>query len=27
MSIFITWIRSDVPKTLGDIADEWQRTH
>ncbi|WP_420878459.1 MULTISPECIES: DUF6434 domain-containing protein [Rahnella] len=23
----MAWIRSDVPKTLGDIADEWQRTH
>ncbi|AVF34405.1 DUF6434 domain-containing protein [Rahnella sikkimica] len=22
---FMAWIRNDVPKTLGDVADEWTR--
>ncbi|TFY89160.1 hypothetical protein DYL59_13330 [Pseudomonas kairouanensis] len=22
---FMAWIRNDVPKTLGDVVDEWQR--
>ncbi|WP_353887927.1 DUF6434 domain-containing protein, partial [uncultured Serratia sp.] len=21
------WIRNDMPKTLGDVVDEWQRRH
>ncbi|KTT05491.1 hypothetical protein NS2R_23190 [Pseudomonas oryzihabitans] len=24
---FMAWIRSDAPKTLGDVVDEWQRRH
>jgi pimeloyl-ACP methyl ester carboxylesterase len=22
---FMAWIRNDVPKTLGDVVDEWKR--
>ena len=22
---FMSWIRNEVPKTLGDVADEWKR--
>ncbi|MDG6401345.1 DUF6434 domain-containing protein [Pseudomonas quasicaspiana] len=22
---FMAWIRNDIPKTMGDVADEWQR--
>ncbi|WP_179178892.1 DUF6434 domain-containing protein [Pseudomonas sivasensis] len=22
---FMAWIRNDIPKTLGDVVDEWQR--
>ena len=22
---FMAWIRNEVPKTLGDVADEWKR--
>lgn len=22
---FMAWIRNDLPKTLGDVVDEWQR--
>ncbi|WP_339532640.1 DUF6434 domain-containing protein [Pseudomonas mucidolens] len=22
---FMAWIRSDIPKTMGDVVDEWQR--
>ncbi|KAF2407597.1 DUF6434 domain-containing protein [Pseudomonas antarctica] len=22
---FMAWIRNDIPKTLGDMVDEWQR--
>lgn len=22
---FMAWIRNEVPKTLGDVVDEWQR--
>jgi len=22
---FISWIRNDVPKNLGDVVDEWKR--
>ncbi len=21
---FMAWIRNDIPKTLGDVVDEWQ---
>lgn len=24
---FMVWIRSDAPKTLGDVVDEWRRRH
>ena len=24
---FMAWIRNDTLKTLGDVADEWQRRH
>ncbi|MFK8258397.1 DUF6434 domain-containing protein [Erwinia sp. AnSW2-5] len=24
---FMAWIRNEVPKTLGDVVDEWQRRH
>lgn len=24
---FMAWIRNDVPKTMGDVVDEWQRRH
>ncbi len=24
---FMAWIRNDMPKTLGDVVDEWQRRH
>ncbi|WP_310121607.1 DUF6434 domain-containing protein [Pseudomonas oryzihabitans] len=24
---FMAWIRSDAPKTLGDVVDEWRRRH
>ncbi|HKM97944.1 MAG TPA: DUF6434 domain-containing protein [Buttiauxella sp.] len=24
-SDFMAWIRNEVPKTLGDVADEWKR--
>ena len=23
----MAWIRNDLPKTLGDVVDEWQRRH
>jgi hypothetical protein len=22
---FMAWIRNEIPKTLGDVADEWKR--
>lgn len=22
---FMAWIRNDIPKTLGDVVDEWKR--
>ncbi|MDU8359302.1 DUF6434 domain-containing protein [Pseudomonas syringae group sp. J309-1] len=22
---FMAWIRNDIPKNMGDVADEWQR--
>jgi len=22
---FMAWIRNDIPKTMGDVVDEWQR--
>ena len=24
---FMAWIRSGVPRTMGDVADEWLRQH
>ncbi|MCW0399025.1 hypothetical protein NB688_000264 [Xanthomonas sacchari] len=24
---FMAWIRNGVAKTMGDVADEWQRRH
>lgn len=24
---FMAWIRNDMPKTLGDVVDEWRRRH
>lgn len=24
---FMAWIRNDIPKSLGDVADEWTRRH
>lgn len=24
---FMAWIRNDIPKNLGDVADEWKRRH
>lgn len=24
---FMAWIRDGSPKTMGDVADEWSRTH